>query len=181
LNAAGNKAVQAWYTAMLTGGNQSFVSAAQLAEQRLQTAIQELKAPAAPLVAASRSEVPLERRGGSYWANVEINRAASSPFLVDTGAEDFVIPFGLFEGLVEAGALTPGDTLGGPVPIGVAGGATTVGATVNIREVRVGDWVARNVAAVIVPGGDPLLGQSVLSRFGSVTVDYQRQVLVMSR
>ena len=31
------------------------------------------------------------------------------------------------------------------------------------------------------PAGDPLLGQSFLSKFGSVTLDYKRLVLVLSR
>jgi predicted aspartyl protease len=52
---------------------------------------------------------------------------------------------------------------------------------VVIREVRVGDHMVRNVRAIIAPSAaHPLLGQSFLSKFGAVTVDYNRRVLVLS-
>jgi predicted aspartyl protease len=53
---------------------------------------------------------------------------------------------------------------------------------VVIREVQVGDFAVRNVTATISPPqGEPLLGQSFLSKFGAVTLDYKRLVLILAR
>jgi len=63
----------------------------------------------------------------------------------------------------------------------MANGSDEVSDVVLLREVRVGDHVIRNVRASITPAqGDPLLGQSFLSKFGAMTVDYNRGVLVLS-
>jgi predicted aspartyl protease len=63
----------------------------------------------------------------------------------------------------------------------MANGTNEVSDVVVLREVRVGDHVARNVSASITPAqGEPLLGQSFLSKFRSMTVDYQRRGLVLS-
>ena len=52
---------------------------------------------------------------------------------------------------------------------------------VTIHDVQVGKRPIRDVDASIIPAqGVPLLGQSFLSRFGAVTVDYNRLVLVLS-
>ena len=41
--------------------------------------------------------------------------------------------------------------------------------------------MVRNVTAGITPpNGEPLLGQGFLSKFGAVTVDYKRLVLILS-
>jgi hypothetical protein len=53
---------------------------------------------------------------------------------------------------------------------------------VILRKVRVGDHIVTNVTAFVnPPAGDLLLGQSFLSKFGAVTVDYKRLVLILSR
>jgi hypothetical protein len=47
---------------------------------------------------------------------------------------------------------------------------------------QVGEHVVGNVTASISPfQGEPLLGQSFLSKFGAVTLDYKRLVLILSR
>ena len=52
---------------------------------------------------------------------------------------------------------------------------------IRLRELRVGDNVARDVIASVAPGlNHPLLGQSFLKRFASVTLDNQRRVLILS-
>jgi len=64
----------------------------------------------------------------------------------------------------------------------MANGSEQISDRVIIREVQVGDHSVRNVTALVSPAaGDLLLGQSFLSKFGAVTLDYNRLVLVLSR
>jgi predicted aspartyl protease len=63
----------------------------------------------------------------------------------------------------------------------LANGSEEVSDRVIIREVQVGEHAVRNVTASISPfQGEPLLGQSFLSKFGAVTLDYKRLVLILS-
>lgn len=51
----------------------------------------------------------------------------------------------------------------------------------RLRELRIGDKVVRDVTAAVAPGTSyPLLGQSFLGKFGSVTFDNQKGVLILS-
>ena len=81
---------------------------------------------------------------------------------------------------IRAGALKSSDLIG-KRSYQIANGSEEVSPLVVIREVRVGERVVRNVTAGITPpNGEPLLGQSFLSKFGAVTVDYKRLVLTLS-
>jgi predicted aspartyl protease len=63
----------------------------------------------------------------------------------------------------------------------MANGSEEVSNVVVLRDVRVGDRMVRNVSASITPvAGEPLLGQSFLSKFGAVTLGYKRLILVLS-
>ena len=125
-------------------------------------------------------EVQLEKRGSAYYVPVRINDTITLPFHLDTGADDLAIPTDVALTLVRAGALR-GDDLVGQNSYRMANGSKEVTDVVVLREVRVGDHVVRNVSASIIPTqGDPLLGQSFLSKFGAMTVDYKRRVLVLS-
>ena len=125
-------------------------------------------------------EVRIERRGDTYYVPVRVNDTITLPFLLDTGAGDLVIPADVALTLIRAGALRSGDFIG-KRPYQLANGSEEVSDIVVIREVRVGDHVVRNVTASITAlEGKPLLGQSFLSKFGTVTVDYKRLVLILS-
>lgn len=64
----------------------------------------------------------------------------------------------------------------------MANGSEEMSERVIIREVQVGQHVVNDVTALISPPeGEPLLGQSFLARFGTVTLDYNRFVLILSR
>jgi clan AA aspartic protease (TIGR02281 family) len=125
-------------------------------------------------------EVQIKRQGGAYYVPVRINDTITLPFLLDTGATNLVIPADVAMTLVRAGALRGSDFIGKST-YSMANGSQGVSDEVVIREVRVGDHMVRNVSASITPlEGEPLLGQSFLSKFGAVTVDYKRLVLVLS-
>jgi predicted aspartyl protease len=125
-------------------------------------------------------EVQLEKRGSAYYVPVRINDTITLPFHLDTGADDLAIPADVALTLVRAGALRESDLIG-QSSYRMANGAKEVDDVVVLREVRVGDHVIRNVRASITPAaGQLLLGQSFLSKFGAVTLDYKRRVLVLS-
>jgi clan AA aspartic protease (TIGR02281 family) len=134
----------------------------------------------APLSSVA-DEVKIEKRGNTYRVPVRINQTITLPFLLDTGATDLVIPADVALTLIRAGALTSSDFIG-KSHYSLANGSEEVGDRVIIREVQVGGYAVRNVTASISPPqGEPLLGQSFLSKFGAVTLDYKRLVLVLSR
>ena len=125
-------------------------------------------------------EVRIERRGDTYYVPVRVNDTITLPFLLDTGASDLVMPADVALTLMRAGALKRGDFIG-QTSYRMANGSEDVSDVVVLRDVRVGEHVVRNVTAGITPpNGEPLLGQSFLSKFGAVTVDYKRLVLVLS-
>jgi hypothetical protein len=126
-------------------------------------------------------EVKIERHGDTYRVPVRINETITLPFLLDTGASDLVIPADVALTLIRAGALASGDFIGRSRYL-LANGSEDVSDLVVLREVKVGEHVVRNVTASISPPrGEPLLGQSFLSKFGAVTLDYKRLMLILSR
>ena len=125
-------------------------------------------------------EVQIEKRGNNYYVPVQINGTITLPFLLDTGADDLAIPADLAQTLIRAGALKNSDFYD-KRSYQVANGSKEVSPVVTIHDVQVGKRPIRDVDASIIPAqGVPLLGQSFLSRFGAVTVDYNRLVLVLS-
>jgi clan AA aspartic protease (TIGR02281 family) len=127
-----------------------------------------------------REEVEIERRGNTYRVPVRINKAITLPFILDTGATDLVIPADVALTLIRVGALTSGDFIG-KKPYYLANGSEEVGERIIIREVQVGAHMVTNVTAIVnPPESDLLLGQSFLSKFGAVTLDYKRLILVLS-
>jgi predicted aspartyl protease len=112
---------------------------------------------------------------------VRINDTITLPFLLDTGATDLVIPADVALTLMRAGALGSGDFVGKD-RYRLANGSEEVSDLVVLHEVQVGEHIVKNVTASISPQqGEPLLGQSFLSKFGTVTLDYNRMVLILSR
>ena len=62
-----------------------------------------------------------------------------------------------------------------------ADGSIADGAVVRIREVKVGDCTLKNIEASVIKNQKAplLLGQSVLERFGTITIDNQNNKLII--
>jgi clan AA aspartic protease (TIGR02281 family) len=135
-----------------------------------------------PQLNSSTDEVKIEKSGnGGYMVLVRVNQTIILPFILDTGAAELVIPADVVLTLIRAGALKGSDFIG-KARYSMANGSEQVSDRVIIREVQVDDHIVTNVTASVgPPAGDLLLGQSFLSKFGAVTVDYKRLVLVLSR
>src|SRR5215208_6493974 len=132
------------------------------------------------VVPAHAAEVPLGSSGGIYTVPGLINRSVSLEFLVDPGAGTVVIPTSALRQLIQNGSVTESDVIG----IGAAelpDSSLYLTARVRLRELQVGNTAVRDVTASVSPAlKHPLLGQSFLRRFGSVTFDNRRQVLILS-
>ena len=83
---------------------------------------------------------------------------------------------------VEIAAVEEAEMTGPPPPRPASSAAIARERSVFvIREVKVGQHTVRNVTAIVnPPASDLLLGQSFLSKFGKVTLDYNRLVLVLA-
>jgi hypothetical protein len=133
-----------------------------------------------PPVQAWAAEVPLGVSGGIYTVPVQVNQSVTLEFLVDPGSAVVVIPRSVLNRLVLNGTVTQYDVVGTSVAE-LADRSLYRAVQLRLRELRVGDRVARDVIAAVSPGlTHPLLGQTFLGRFASVTFDNQRHVLILS-
>ena len=137
--------------------------------------------PSAPDLRAEEEEIPLRRQGNTYSLPVLINGIIPIPFILDTGAGHVLLPADVVFTLLRTGTLQSSDFISYR-PYILADGRELPSAQFKIRELQVGHHISRNVVAGVGRlGSDALLGQSFLSRFGSATIDYKRNVLVLSR
>ena len=138
-------------------------------------------APSAPDLRAGEEEISLRKQGNTYSVPVLVNGIIPIPFVLDTGAGDVLLPSDVVYTLLRTGTLQSSDFISRR-PYILADGRELPSAQFKIRELQVGQHTARNVIAGVGRlGSDALLGQSFLSRFGSATIDYKRNILVLSR
>ena len=126
------------------------------------------------------SEVQMKKMaGGTYEVPCSIN-GLPLKFIFDTGASDVTISS------VEANFMLKNDYLSSKDFKGnrkylTADGNISEGAVICIREVLVGDVKLKNIEASVVKNQKAplLLGQSVLERFGSITIDNSSAKLII--
>ncbi len=123
------------------------------------------------------TEVAMERDNGVYKVPVTVN-GVPMRFILDTGASLISMSATEAERMYERGAITKADIIGRS-RFQDATGAISPGAVVRLKSVQIGDRVLENVRANIVSGSKAplLLGQSALSQFGKISVDYRRNVV----
>ncbi len=126
---------------------------------------------------AAAEQIPLEPEHGIYMVPVRINQAVSIPFVLDSGASEVAIPADVFMTLLRSGSVTKSDFIGDGIFI-TADGTKHKSQRFVLREVQVGTHVIKHVVANVVPiEGDPLLGESFLSRLPSWSIDNNSHVL----
>ena len=126
------------------------------------------------------TEVSISRHsGGTFEIPCSVN-GLNLNMLFDTGASDVTISS------VEANFMLKNDYLSSSDVKGrkyyqIANGDLTEGTVVTLKEVKVGDAVLRNVDASVVKSQKAplLLGQSVMERFGTITIDNINSKLVI--
>ena len=131
-------------------------------------------------ISARSAEILLGQNGGIYTVPAQINRSVTAQFLVDPGSALVVIPRSVLRALVLNGTATQDDVVGAGIAE-LADSSLYEAVHIRLRELRVGDIVLHDVVAAVAPGlSQPLLGQTFLGRFASVTFDNQRHALILN-
>ncbi|GAB3695203.1 hypothetical protein GCM10027592_17000 [Spirosoma flavus] len=119
----------------------------------------------------------MEKENGVYKIPVEIN-GLPLKFILDTGASLISISATEAEFMFKQGVITDDDIIG-KSKFQDANGDISPGAIIRLKSVRIGDRVLENVSANVVSSAKAplLLGQSALSKFGKISVDYRRNVV----
>ena len=128
---------------------------------------------------AGSESIQLERHGGTYMVPVRINKAITLPFILDSGSADVAIPADVFSTLLRTGTVMTSDFIGTGV-YRLADGSETPSERFILHELGVGHYIVTSVIANVVPvKGDPLLGQSFLSKLPKWAIDNVRHVLIL--
>ena len=129
----------------------------------------------------SISEIPMRKKpGGTYEVPCTIN-GLPLKFIFDTGASDVTLSSVEADFMLKNDYLSEKDFRGSRRYL-TASGSVCDGALVCLKEVRVGDITLKNVEASVVKNQKAplLLGQSVLERFGTITIDNKASNLIIT-
>lgn len=119
----------------------------------------------------SQTVIEMEKYNGVYKIECKINGIPMN-FIFDTGASSVSISSTEARFLIKQGLITDEDVIGN-VNYKIANGKTLEGTKVNIKKIEIKGLILENVTATIVHelNAPLLLGQSVLSRLGKITID----------
>ena len=124
-------------------------------------------------------EIALVKEGGVYKLPVKMNGVLTLHFILDTGAADVQIPADVALTLVRTGTIQSADFLPGRTYT-LADGTTVRSPRFMLRSVHIGSRVMTQVPASIGNLDSALLlGQSVLKKLGTWSMDSQRRVLAL--
>lgn len=117
--------------------------------------------------------------GGTYEVQSKINGLPLS-MLFDTGASDISISQTEVDFMIKNGFLSEKDFIGTAI-YNLANGENEVSRTIMLRKVEIGGLVLENVRASVSKNrtAGMLLGQSALSRYGKITIDYQKKQIIL--
>lgn len=126
------------------------------------------------------SEIQMKKMpGGTYEVPCTIN-GLPLKFIFDTGASDVTLSS------VEANFMLKNDYLSekdfrGSRRYLTADGTIANGSIVRIKEVKVGDVTLKNIEASVVNSQKAplLLGQSILDKFGTITIDNEKSIMTI--
>lgn len=127
----------------------------------------------------SQTIIKMEQQNGVYVMPCTVN-GLPMKFIYDTGASD--VSISLVEALfmLKNGHLNEEDLIGTQY-YRLANGEITEGTAINLKKIEIGNLVLENVKASIVHALEAplLLGQSALSRLGSIEFDYDNNTLIV--
>ena len=126
------------------------------------------------------TEVPITRKaGGTFNVDCSVNGLALN-MIFDTGASDVSISKVEADFMLKNNYLSMSD-IKGKQYYQTADGGISEGTVITVKEVRIGDAVLHNVDASVVKSQKAplLLGESVLQKFGTFTVDNINSKLII--
>ena len=115
--------------------------------------------------------VSLKLSGDLLMVPVEINDSIKLDFAIDSGASDISVPADVFSTLRRSGTVQDADLIGTGTYL-LANGTRFNSVRFKIKSLTLGGVTLTNVVGSVSPAtGQLLLGQSVLSRFKSWSID----------
>lgn len=135
-----------------------------------------------PVLSQTQIEVPLikDPNANAYHLMASLN-GEEYDFIFDTGASGLLINKAVFDDLTRKGKLSQADFIGTSQAV-IANGSTININVVNIRTLEIGGQVVNDLRAGVVDNNNAalLFGQDALSKFGTVTIDYNQQKLILT-
>lgn len=148
--------------------------------EKLEERLTELREEVGEAQEAHLTEVSISRHsGGTFEVPCSVNGLSLS-MLFDTGASDVTISSVEANFMLKNNYLSK-DDIKGKSYYQIANGDLVEGTVITLREVRVGDALLHNVDASVVRSQKAplLLGQSVMERFGTITIDNINSKLII--
>ena len=123
-------------------------------------------------------KIKMEHVGGVIVVPVTVNDVPMK-FVFDTGASNITISQTEAQFLAKQGKLTKDDVIG-TERFQIADGSISEGMVIRLREVKIGNRTINNVEAAVIESQDSplLLGQTALSKFGKVSLDYKNGYII---
>lgn len=121
--------------------------------------------------------VKMRKQGGVYYMPARIN-GQELEFIFDTGASEVLISQIEATLLWKQGRLAEEDIIG-QVQSQIADGSIIVNTAIILRTVEVAGVILHNIEATVADNiqAPLLLGQSVMSKFGAFTMDYEKSIV----
>lgn len=125
----------------------------------------------------SQTVIEMEKYNGVYKLECKIN-GIPMDFIFDTGASNVSISSTEALFLIKQGLITDKDVIGN-VNYKIANGKTLEGTKINLKTIEIQGLVLENVTATVVHelNSPLLLGQSVLSRLGKITIEDNKLIV----
>jgi len=122
--------------------------------------------------------VKMQTESGVKFIWVEIN-GLRLKFIFDTGASSICISSAEATVLYRQGTLQRDDILEIQY-FQDATGRVSAGTSINLRTVKIGDRILRNIEAIVIDNNEAplLLGQSALEKFGKISIDNQKGEII---
>ena len=149
---------------------------------KLEERISELRKEVGEPKEALLTEVAINRHsGGTFEVPCSVN-GLNLNMLFDTGASDVTISSVEANFMLKNNYLSK-DDIKGKNYYQIANGDLVEGTVITLREVKVGDALLHNVDASVVKSQKAplLLGQSVMERFGTITIDNINSKLIIKQ
>jgi clan AA aspartic protease (TIGR02281 family) len=125
----------------------------------------------------AQTVIEMEKYNGVYKLECKIN-GIPMDFIFDTGASNVSISSTEALFLIKQGLITDEDVIGN-VNYRIANGKTLEGTKINLKKIEIQGLVLENVTATVVHemNSPLLLGQSVLSRLGKITIEENKLIV----
>lgn len=129
---------------------------------------------------SNNKNVALTKIGGVYHLPVTIGNLTKN-FILDSGASDVLISQEIEKNLIDNKKITKSNYLS-PALYKIADGSIIECRRLLLPEIKIGNYIVKNVIASINSNGNTLLlGKSFLDKFQSWTIDNNKQILKLEK